>query len=96
MYAGKIIEMAGVRELFNNHKHPYTKALMKSLPKVEERVERLSSIDGEPPRLHEIPDCCTFAPRCAFVMDKCRLEKYPPAVEVNQEHWVKCWKYVGA
>jgi oligopeptide/dipeptide ABC transporter ATP-binding protein len=92
MYAGKIVEMAEVRELFNHAAHPYTEALMKSVPKVEEKVERLTSIEGEPPRLHNVPSGCTFTPRCSYAEDNCRYE-YPPLVEIRDRHWVSCWKY---
>lgn len=92
MYAGKIVEMAEVRELFNHPAHPYTEALMKSLPKVEERVERLLSIEGEPPRLYDIPPGCPFAPRCSYAEDRCRVDP-PPMRERQKYHWVRCWRY---
>jgi oligopeptide/dipeptide ABC transporter ATP-binding protein len=92
MYAGKIVETADVRELFNNPGHPYTQALMKSLPKLEEKVHRLASIKGQPPPLHNLPAGCTFAPRCRYSKDKCRSE-YPPKVEIDKEHSVSCWNY---
>lgn len=93
MYAGKIVEMADVRELFNNPMHPYTAALMKSVPKVEEKVEKLFSIEGQIPPLHLLPPGCAFAPRCLSSMNKCRLEEYPPEVKVADGHIVSCWKY---
>lgn len=93
MYAGKIVEMAEVREMFNHPAHPYTEALMKAVPKLEEKVGRLVSIEGEPPRLHDVPPGCAFAPRCSCAMDKCRAQ-YPPTAEIRDRHWVKCWKYV--
>lgn len=94
MYAGKIVEMAEVRELFNNPKHPYTQALMKAVPKLEENVGRLASIKGEPPRLYDVPTGCAFDPRCSCLQDKCRSDQYPPMVEIRNGHWVSCWKYV--
>ncbi len=93
MYAGKIVEMAEVREMFNHPAHPYTEALMKAVPKLETKVGRLASIEGEPPRLHDVPPGCAFAPRCSCAMDKCRTQ-YPPRAEIRDRHWVKCWKYV--
>jgi oligopeptide/dipeptide ABC transporter ATP-binding protein len=93
MYAGKIVEMAEVRELFNRAAHPYTEALMKSVPKADEKVERLTSIEGEPPRLHNVPPGCTFTPRCSYAADNCR-DEYPPSVEIRSGHLVSCWKYV--
>ncbi|MDD5038706.1 MAG: ABC transporter ATP-binding protein, partial [Dehalococcoidales bacterium] len=64
MYAGKIVESAGIRELFNNPTHPYTIALMNSLPKIEVKVPKLYSIEGQPPDLRNMPAGCAFAPRC--------------------------------
>ena len=69
MYAGKIVEMGSVRDIFNNPSHPYTEALLASVPKMEEDVERLYSIEGQPPTLHDLPEGCPFAPRCQYVMD---------------------------
>lgn len=90
MYAGKIVEDADVRELFNHPAHPYTQALMKSVPKVEEKVKMLASIEGQPPPLHKLPPGCPFAPRCSYSKDECRSE-YPPMVELNKNHFVSCW-----
>lgn len=92
MYAGKIVETADVRELFNHPMHPYTQALMKSVPKIEEEG-RLVSIEGQPPPLWNLPRGCIFAPRCFFVMDKCR-DQYPLLGEIGDGHSVSCWKYV--
>lgn len=93
MYAGKIVEIADVRELFNHPLHPYTKLLMKSVPRVEEGIERLVSIEGQPPPLHHLPPGCVFALRCPCVEDGCRLKEYPPSVQVTDGHSVSCWKY---
>lgn len=93
MYAGRVVEMGDVRELLNCPQHPYTEALMKAVPQVEEKVARLPSIEGEPPRLYDVPPGCAFAPRCPYAMSKCR-EQYPPQVEVSGRHPVSCWKYV--
>lgn len=90
MYGGKIIEMADVRELFNHPSHPYTTALMNSLPKMEERVEELYSIEGQPPELHNLPPGCIFAPRCPNRMEIC-LKEYPPESQVNDGHVMSCW-----
>jgi oligopeptide/dipeptide ABC transporter ATP-binding protein len=90
MYGGKIVETADVRELFNHPTHPYTIALMNSLPKMEERVEELYSIEGQPPELHNLPPGCTFAPRCPNSMEVC-LKEYPPASQVKNGHSMSCW-----
>lgn len=91
MYAGKIVEMAEVRELFNHPSHPYTQALMKTVPKIEEEG-RLVSIQGQPPQLCNLPPGCIFVPRCSYTKDMCR-EQYPPTVEIKNGHSVSCWKY---
>jgi oligopeptide/dipeptide ABC transporter ATP-binding protein len=94
MYAGKIVEMAGVRELFNQPLHPYTVALMRSVPKVEAKEERLPTLEGQPPALYELPPGCSFAPRCAFAEKKCTIS--PPQVEMENERSVRCWRYEDA
>ena len=91
MYAGKIVEQGSVRDIFNNPSHPYTEALLASVPKLEEDVERLYSIEGQPPALHDLPPGCPFAPRCQYVMDQCR-EEYPQTFQVNEAHSAACWR----
>ena len=64
MYAGRIVETAPVRDLFERPAHPYTQALLRSVPGLEDDVERLASIEGQPPAMHALPPGCSFAPRC--------------------------------
>ena len=64
MYAGRHVESGPVREIFNHPSHPYTQALLRSVPRMEEDVERLYSIEGQPPALWDLPEGCRFAPRC--------------------------------
>ena len=90
MYAGKIVEQGDVRQIFNNPQHPYTEALINSVPKMEENVERLYSIPGNPPNLWELETECSFADRCPKVMDKCR-KAYPPTYETGQGQVAACW-----
>ena len=90
MYAGRIVEIGSVRDIFNNPSHPYTEALLSSVPKMEEDVERLYSIEGQPPTLHDLPPGCPFAPRCPHVMERCR-EEYPPRIQVGTDHFANCW-----
>ena len=92
MYAGKIVELTDVRELFKKPMHPYTDALIKSVPKVEEKVKYLPSIDGQPPDMTMLDSGCSFFPRCREAMDRCRVE-FPPSIMVTENHMVKCWKY---
>ncbi|PKB56884.1 MAG: dipeptide/oligopeptide/nickel ABC transporter ATP-binding protein, partial [SAR202 cluster bacterium Casp-Chloro-G3] len=91
MYAGKIVEMGSVRDIFNNPSHPYTEALLASVPKMNEDVTRLYSIEGQPPLLHELPPGCPFAPRCQYVMDRCHQE-YPAQFNLNPDHYAACWR----
>ena len=91
MYAGKIVEQAPVRELFDAPRHPYTVALMRSVPKVEEKLDRLPAIGAQPPPLYDLPPGCSFFPRCTVGNDKCQHS--PPQVTVGDEHTVSCWLY---
>lgn len=93
MYAGKIIEVAEVVELFKNPKHPYTIGLLKSKPTLGENKEkRLYSIPGQVPNPIGIPDSCYFSDRCEKVCDKCRTQT-PPLIELNNGHSIACWLY---
>ena len=84
MYAGKVAEIADVRDIFNNPQHPYTEALMKSVPYVEEDVEMLYAIEGQPPALDNLPAGCTFAPRCQYAFDKCEVQ-FPDIVQIGDD-----------
>jgi oligopeptide transport system ATP-binding protein len=91
MYAGRVAEIADVRDLFNNPAHPYTEALMRSVPNVDEEVEYLYAIEGQPPALDSLPPGCTFAPRCPYVFDHCN-EEFPDLINVGEGHSATCWK----
>jgi oligopeptide/dipeptide ABC transporter ATP-binding protein len=91
MYAGRIVESGPTRALFRTPRHPYTEALMASVPRMEAAVERLPSIEGQPPPLHSLPVGCRFAARCRYVEDRCRHE-YPPTIRVGPAHEVACWR----
>ena len=91
MYAGRTVESGPVREIFNNPAHPYTQALINSVPKMEERVERLSSITGQPPALWNLPQGCRFAPRCPYADQRCHYE-YPPSFAAGDNHSADCWR----
>ena len=91
MYAGRIVELGTVRDIFNHPSHPYTEALLASVPKMEEDVDRLYAIEGQPPLLHDLPVGCAFADRCPYVMDRCR-EEYPPEFPVAEGHYSACWR----
>lgn len=93
MYAGRIVEKGDVRQIFNTPAHPYTKALLGSVPKLEEDVERLYSIPGQPPVLHNLPPGCPFVPRCPVAQERCKVE-YPPSTQVGDSHTADCWTLV--
>ena len=90
MYAGRIVEQGDVRQIFNNPSHPYTEALIQSVPKMEVKEERLYSIPGQPPALWDLPQGCSFAPRCRYAYDKCE-EEYPPEFDVDEGQRAACW-----
>jgi oligopeptide/dipeptide ABC transporter ATP-binding protein len=89
MYAGKIVEMQSVRGLFYRARHPYTKALLDSIPKLGVR-QPLYGIPGQPPDLSALPAGCAFHPRCARAVDRCRVEE-PSQQSLNGDGSVRCW-----
>ena len=89
MYAGRIVEMADVREIFNNPLHEYTKALIGSVPKLEEKTGRLPQIEGQPPLLYNLPPGDAFAPRSPLKYDEKDALIRPELVEVEQDHFVQ-------
>jgi oligopeptide/dipeptide ABC transporter ATP-binding protein len=91
MYAGKIIETAPTREIFKAPRHPYTIALINSVPLLDRKVQRLFSIEGQPPSLLNLPPGCRFAPRCSAAKDTC-YQQEPPEVKVGSDHTVSCWR----
>jgi len=91
MYAGKFVEQARTRDIFKAPKHPYTSALIKSVPQLDKKDERLFSIDGQPPSLLRLPPGCRFAPRCSQAMDICKQQE-PPEVKLTEDHSVSCWR----
>jgi oligopeptide/dipeptide ABC transporter ATP-binding protein len=93
MYAGRIIEIGSVRRIFKTPAHPYTRALLASVPRLGAKGERLTAIEGQPPDLATLPPGCAFAPRCAHVMDRCRTEA-PPSTALEDDHATRCWLHV--
>jgi oligopeptide/dipeptide ABC transporter ATP-binding protein len=93
MYAGRIVEMGPVRRIFTAPAHPYTRALLTSVPRLGRKTARLVAIDGQPPDLARLPAGCAFAPRCPDAMDRCRVEA-PPETEAGDGHAVRCWLHV--
>ena len=91
MYAGRVVESGPVRAIFNHPSHPYTQALLNSVPTMDERVERLYSITGQPPALWDLPLGCRFEARCPHADDRCR-HHYPPPFTVGEGHTADCWR----
>lgn len=94
MYAGKIVEQAPTDELFEKPLHPYTKGLIASVPRMDEKdkSKKLFSIEGQPPNVIDLPPCCPFHPRCHEKMDIC-MKKYPPLKSISPTHTCACWLY---
>src|SRR5205823_6571766 len=90
MYAGKIVESGSVRELFDSAQHPYTKALLGSMPKLGSK-QKLLAIPGQPPDLATLPPGCAFHPRCSEAMPRCSLEE-PGEVRIGGEWRARCWR----
>lgn len=91
MYGGQVVEQAPVKELFGNPQHPYTRALLETIPSVRgKRAEKLRVIDGQPPILGATPTACPFRDRCNHALDRCALEN-PPRIPVGNGHDVACF-----
>ncbi|MFN2236686.1 MAG: ABC transporter ATP-binding protein [Candidatus Promineifilaceae bacterium] len=92
MYAGFIVEMAPVNDIYHRTAHPYTLGLLESLPKIDmSEGERLIPIEGLPPDLLLEPNYCPFAPRCRYAIKRC-YEENPPLGSVAAEHYAACWR----
>ncbi|HSF29634.1 MAG TPA: ABC transporter ATP-binding protein [Candidatus Tectomicrobia bacterium] len=89
MYAGRIVEMQSVRGLFYDPRHPYTKALLDSIPRLGSKTP-LYAIPGQPPDLSSLPTGCSFHPRCAYAMDRCGTEE-PTEQPIDGGGTVRCW-----
>jgi oligopeptide/dipeptide ABC transporter ATP-binding protein len=91
MYAGRIIERGSARNIYANPRHPYTLGLLRSVPRLDEpKKEKLAPIQGQPPDLTRLPPGCAFAPRCAYAIERCRVDT-PPLTAVESEHLSACW-----
>jgi oligopeptide/dipeptide ABC transporter ATP-binding protein len=91
MYAGRIVECGPVDQVFESPSHPYTQALIASVPKMTGSTQRLYTIEGQPPSLMDLPAGCRFAPRCPHAEGRCR-DTYPPSFVVDAEHTADCWR----
>ena len=90
MYAGRIVEQADVHDLYRNPAHPYTKGLLDSIPRLDQKGETLDAIGGLPPNLMNIPPGCPFNPRCHYAQDICRIDPPPPLREIARHRLSAC------
>ena len=93
MYAGKVVEYADTIDIFSRPLHPYTEGLLKSIPRLNQSVEKLHVIDGMVPSLSQMPKGCRFCPRCEYATKYCQENEPPMLVCVNRK--VRCWRYKG-
>jgi peptide/nickel transport system ATP-binding protein len=94
LYAGRLAEIGPVREVIHAPRHPYTRGLMSSIPKLGEGRERLAQIDGAMPRLNAIPSGCAFNPRCPERFARCTEERPSPLPAGG--NFAACWLYDGS
>ena len=92
MYAGRIVEVAPIEAIFSQMRHPYTKGLLDSIPRLEERRERLNAIPGQVPNPMDLPVGCKFHPRCSLMIEECKKEE-PPLFQVNGDHYSRCIRW---
>jgi oligopeptide/dipeptide ABC transporter ATP-binding protein len=89
MYAGKIVESSFTETILDAPSHPYTQALIDSVPRLGKKVERLYQIDGQPPDLTRLPEGCSFSERCPEAVDIC-FKNEPAIAQMRDGHWVSC------
>jgi oligopeptide/dipeptide ABC transporter ATP-binding protein len=92
MYAGQLVELGPAKDVYADPKHPYTAALLRSIPDIDLREERLPAIKGTPPNLLHPPQGCPFHPRCGYATDVC-LTAMPPLESVGQDHMSACYHW---
>ena len=90
MYAGKIVEQAPTRQLFEQPAHPYTQALLRAIPRLDQPVDRLTVIPGAVPPATDWPKACRFHPRCSQAWELCRSTE-PVLGDIEQQHMARCW-----
>ncbi len=92
MYSGRVVEQGSVYQIFDKPHHPYTKGLYNSVPKMDQKEERLNSIEGVVPNPQNLPEGCKFAPRCPTAKERCVTEE-PGYYNVGDSHRCRCWQY---
>ncbi|MBT8213393.1 MAG: ABC transporter ATP-binding protein, partial [Acidimicrobiia bacterium] len=90
MYGGQIVEEAPVADLYARPQHPYTKGLLGSVPRLDQKGDDLVTIPGQPPSMFRVQTQCPFAPRCPYVFDRCR-EENPPLLPITPTQKAACW-----
>ena len=90
MYAGRIVEQSEVFQIYARPAHPYTKGLLESIPRLDQKGQELAAIGGLPPNLMQIPPGCPFNPRCTYARDICRVDPPPPLREVAYQRLAAC------
>jgi len=95
MYAGRVIESGPVSQIFNSPAHPYTQALLNSIPRMTDNAQRLTAIEGQPPDLAALPPGCAFTPRCPRAFNRCR-EASPPEFSEVRGRTARCWLAAGS
>jgi oligopeptide/dipeptide ABC transporter ATP-binding protein len=93
MYAGRVVERAPAERIFDQPAHPYTEALLRSMPQLMAAGGRLPAVEGSPPSIYEHGSGCPFAERCGYVMAQCWRE-FPPEIEVSPGQSASCWRHV--
>jgi oligopeptide transport system ATP-binding protein len=92
MYAGRVVERGTAEQIFEAPQHPYTRGLIKSVPRLDKRNrDRLFSIPGQPPNVIDLPPCCPFFPRCSEAVERCKTS-YPEEVDYGDGHCAACWE----
>ncbi len=94
MYAGRVVESGPVSRVFNAPAHPYTEALLNSIPRMGDNRQRLTAIEGQPPNMAALPGGCAFAARCPKAFDRCQVEA-PPSVDLGHGQVARCWLAVA-
>ena len=92
MYAGEVVEYGSARSIFKDCRHPYTKGLLESIPRLDQDMDELSTIEGTVPSLMQMPKGCRFSNRCKHCMDRCKEEE-PALRELEEGHQVRCFLY---